>query len=186
MKPGELRHLYFEWMYRLVCDGRFSARSSYRELLMTLFDTRYDYEHQHPNDERRAMDGIDLRYQFASEEHLDYRLIATELDICDCSVLEMLIALAKRCEDIAADDYYGDRTGQWFWNMLYTLGIANYDDLRIVGRSEDIRRKLHTFFENEYLPNGEGGLFRVDRCNEDLRGMEIWKQMCLYLNTYYL
>ena len=34
-----------------------------------------------------------------------------------------------------------------------------------------------------YSPDGDGGLFTVRNCDRDLRNVEIWIQMCWYLDT---
>ena len=38
------------------------------------------------------------------------------------------------------------------------------------------------FLNRQYERNGEGGLFTVEHCNRDLRTVEIWYQMCWYLD----
>ena len=35
----------------------------------------------------------------------------------------------------------------------------------------------------EYEPNGKGGLFYVRGCTDDLRELEIWSQMCYFLDS---
>ena len=41
----------------------------------------------------------------------------------------MMIALAIRCEEHIMDDPdAGDRTGQWFWSMLVSLGLGSMDE----------------------------------------------------------
>lgn len=44
-------------------------------------------------------------------------------------MLEMMIALAIRCEETIMDDpRYGNRTKQWFWNMMKSLGLSYMND----------------------------------------------------------
>jgi len=181
MTDIELEHLYFEWLYRLVCDDRYGGdRSSYRRLLTYLHHTDYRYETKPPHDDVRSYDGIDMRYEFGYEAHVDSRLIASVLDVRPCSMLEMMVALCFRCESIAADKAKGDRIGQWFWAMLHSLGLAGMNDLEFdQSTAEDI---LERFFKNEYARNGEGGLFTLHNTNEDCREKEIWWQMCRFLN----
>ena len=111
MLENELRKEYFEWLYYLVCDKRFSEQNSYRKLFEHLHNTEFVYFVS--MDGNRAQDGIDLRYRFGCS--IGYKDISEYLD-GPCSVLEMMIALAIRCEEKIMDDpAYGDRTGQWFW-----------------------------------------------------------------------
>lgn len=168
---------YFEWIYDKVCGDRFPRNVSYRKLLMFLHDTEFIFFI--PRDANRAEDGIGLRYRFAydtgcacADSYLDG----------PCSVLEMMLALAIRCEeDIMDDPEVGDRTGQWFWGMITNLGLGSMYDARFDRRrTEEI---VTRFLKRNYEPNGEGGLFTIKRCPYDLRDVEIWRQLCWYLDS---
>ena len=115
---------YFEWMYDLVCDGRFAKSITYRQLLTFLHDTEFVYFV--PYDENRAAEGIALRYRyclFHKCEDLEEYITGP------CSVLEMMLALAIRCEENFMDDIHmGNRTGQWFWGMITNLGLGSMSD----------------------------------------------------------
>ena len=98
-----------------------------------------------------------------------------------CSVLEMLIALAIRCEETIMDNpAVGDRTGQWFWGMITNLGLGSMIDYNY--NREYVEDVVARFIDNDYEPNGRGGLFTIKNCNCDLRDVEIWKQLCWYLD----
>lgn len=176
MTKDELLNRYFDWMYQLVVDDRYSK--SYRKLFVRLHDTEFTYTI--PMDGNRAEDGIDLRYRFGREQHYNDRMIASFLDDRPCSVLEMMIALSIRCEEHIMDDPdIGDRTGQWFWAMIASLGLGSMYDARFDrDRVDDI---LARFLERDYARNGEGGLFTVNLCRQDMRSIEIWYQMACYL-----
>ena len=94
----------------------------------------------------------------------------------------MMIALAIRCEENIMDDpHMGDRTGQWFWGMITNLGLGGMTD-----ESFDIdsaSRKIRRFLDRKYEPDGTGGLFTIPRCSVDLRTVEIWYQLCWFLDT---
>ena len=122
MTRDELIDQYFDWMYQLVVDDRYSNKS-YRKLFARLYDTEFTYTI--PMDGNRAEDGIDLRYRFGREQLYSDAMVASCLDDRPCSILEMMIALAIRCEEHIMDDPdAGDRTGQWFWSMLGAWGSA--------------------------------------------------------------
>lgn len=179
MTKNELNKEYFEWMYQLVCNERYPKRISYRKLLTHLHDIEFTYIIG--MDGNRAEDGIDLRYRFGYERQYSRSMIATYLDDRPCSVLEMLTALAIRCEEHIMDDPdIGNRTGQWFWNMISNLGLSSLNDTRF--DSEYLNRVITRFLNREYKRNGEGGLFTVKNCKHDLRTVEIWYQMCWYLD----
>jgi hypothetical protein len=176
MTRNELNNEYFEWMYQLVYNNR---RLSYRKLLSYLHNVEFIYIIG--MDGNRAEDGIDLRYRFGYEQGYDSQTISTFLDNRPCSVLEMLIALAIRCEEHIMDDPdIGNRTGQWFWNMIINLGLGSMDDSKFdENYVEDV---VSRFLDRKYKRNGEGGLFTVEHFKNDLRTVEIWYQMCWYLD----
>lgn len=172
---------YFEWLYNRVCSGRANNRVSYRKLLEYLHQIEFIFSI--PNDVNRATDGVDLRYRFAiikDEEHA--------LDIMDilngpCSVLEMMVALSIRCEETIMDDSrYGDRTGQWFWSMMSNLGIGRMIDDSF--DAELVDEKIYIFLKRRYDADGNGGLFYIKGCEDDLRRVEIWTQLCWYLDKF--
>lgn len=170
---------YFEWLYNYVLKESSHDETSYDKLLMFLHRTEFTYSIQ--NDINRAKDGVNLRYRFATEMD-DMRI----LDILDgpCSVLEMMVALAIRCEETIMDDpKYGDRTSTWFWHMLRNLGINHmYNERFDLATAEDI---IYGFLDRCYAPDGKGGLFHIRGCTDDLRNVEIWIQLCWYLYDYY-
>ena len=96
----------------------------------------------------------------------------------------MMVALALRCEEqIMSDREYGNRTGLWFWKMIDNLGLDKMDekhyDESLVEETVDI------FLNREYERNGHGGnIFVVEdeRCN--LKTLEIWYQLNVYLRRY--
>lgn len=179
MTRNELNRKYFEWMYQLVCDGKYFERLSYRKLLNHLHDIEFTYIIG--MDGNRAEDGIDLRYRFGYECQYNNPMIATYLDDRPCSVLEMLIALAMRCEEHIMDNPdIGNRTGQWFWNMITNLGLKDMSDSNF--ESYHIEAVISNFLNRKYNRNGKGGLFTVKNCDRDLRTVEIWYQMCWYLD----
>lgn len=174
-----LNEEYFEWMYQIVCDNRYSKRTSFEKLMRHLNERQFTFAI--PMDGNRADDGIDLRYRFGREKGYKQAFIASYLDNRPCSILEMMIALAIRCEEhIMEDDDLGDRTGQWFWNMIVSLGLGSMSDGRYdPDRVDDI---LDRFLDHDYEPDGHGGLFTLEYPSHDLRQVEIWQQLNMYLN----
>lgn len=171
---------YFDWMVDLVCGDKRYSTISYDKLLMQLHDITFIYTI--PIDRNRAEDGADLRWRFVCErDHRDQTDDILEILDGPCSVLEMMIALAIRCEEGIMDDPdIGDRTGQWFWGMITNLGLGSMTDDRYDKQFvEDIVSK---FLYREYEPDGKGGLFRV-RGRGDLRTVNIWYQLSWYLDS---
>lgn len=174
----EIENAYFDWMCELVCKNRFGKGISYRKLLTFLQEVEFTYSNR--RDRSRAEDGVNLRYRFPYE-CAGVSDIERYID-GPCSVFEMMLALAIRCEETIMDDpAYGDRTGQWFWNMISSLGLSSMEDTRF--DLEEVKKIIVTFLNRDYEPNGKGGLFTIRDCEDDLRQMEIWVQMLRYLQT---
>ena len=170
---------YFRWICSIVYDNQHST-VTYNKLLRALYDTEFVPEIQH--DENRAIDGIDLRYRFGREMGYKEAYVASRSDIKPCSVLEMMVALSLRCEEHIMDDAtYGDRTGQWFWNMVVSLGLGHMNDRDFY--EPMVRDILYNFMTHNYQPDGVGGLFTIEGCPYDLRTVEIWCQQSWYLNN---
>lgn len=168
---------YFEWLYNIVCENRYSEGYSYRELLSYLHSVEFTYTIR--KDADRAEDGVYLRYRFAYDTGC---ACADGYIDGPCSVLEMILALAIRCEEQIMDDArYGDRTGQWFWKMMGNLGLGAMIDERF--DEQYVEDVIARFLNREYERDGRGGLFTVKNCDYDLRYVEIWVIMCWYLDT---
>lgn len=174
MTSLEIIDAYFEWLFNMVCGDNFARNISYRKLLQSLHATRFRYSIL--KDQNRAEDGVDLRWRFHTESgHIPS--LATP-----CSVLEMMIALAIRCEENIMDDpAIGNRTQQWFWGMINNLGLGSMYDTNF--DEDEFDYKINRFLDREYEPNGKGGLFTVRNCDRDVREVEIWYQLCWYLDS---
>lgn len=181
MNESDVKMKYFEWLYNMVCRDRYSENVSYHELLWKLHHIPFEYTIK--KDKNRAMDGLDLRYRFANES--DTGSVNSIIDCFDfpCSVLEMMVALAVRCEETIMDNpQFGDRTSQWFWNMINNLRLGHMSDGRYDEDSVD--NIIFRFLRREYEPNGRGGLFMIKDCEYDLRRVEIWTIMLWYLDRF--
>lgn len=177
---NKLEKDYFEWLCSKIIDDESNIK--YSKLMSHLYDTAFAPVMN--MDVNRADDGKNLRYRFAIE-YCDGRptnTILRELDYKPyCTMLEMMVALAIRCEEtIMTDDEYGDRTGIWFWNMIVSLGLGTMNDSRFDEKYVNI--VLDRFMNRQYNRNGEGGLFTIDGINKDMRRVEIWYQMCWYID----
>lgn len=174
--PDELKERYFNWMYGIVIGP---SKASYRKLLKRLNEISFTYTL--PMDSNREQDGIDLRYRFGHANGVSERIIVNALDIHDCSVLEMMVALAIHCEeDVMDDPDAGNRTPKWFMDMVGNLGLLGMDDTHY--NKEYIDHRIDIFLNRKYSPDGKGGLFHLKRCHEDLTKVQIWYQMNWYLN----
>jgi hypothetical protein len=168
-----LEERYFGWLSWLVNV----TREDYHKLLKCLYNTEFTYTID--MDGNRESNGIDLRYQFGYEYDIDDREIASTLDNKPCSILEMMIALSQKIEEIMEDPEVGDQTAYWFWKMVNNLGLSKYSDR--YWNEEKVKEILDSFLNRKYGPHGEGGLFVFRYNDHDVRDVEIWTQAMWYL-----
>lgn len=168
-----IEEVYFNWLYTKVARVQNPTPSlTYYTLFRELHSTEFVWLVH--GDENRAEDGLGLRREF-------YHFLHTELDEehpwfhLGCSVLEMLIAFAKRASfqtDILPRD--------WFWRFLDNLGLADLSDA-VDGAQYIAHDVIHQFVWRTYDYNGNGGLFPLSATEDDQRKVEVWYQFCEYL-----
>lgn len=78
-----------------------------------------------------------------------------------------------------SDPDIGNRTGQWFWGMIKSLGLESMDDANFDSVYTDM--VISKFLNRTYERTGKGGLFTIEGCRRDLRDVEIWCQMMWYI-----
>jgi len=161
----EIKEEYFLWLCAIV-----GFHDEYEEVLRLLYEE--DFYCSIPNDDNRAADGLELRIIFGDDRRSPPHIDDT------VSVLEILIALAKRYAFITQDERNGspyDLEGA-FWTFVNNLQL----DPRLSNRQNQFR--IRRFLNREYNPNGTGGgLFPLTHTNVDQRTLEIWYQMMAYI-----
>lgn len=174
------KHDYFEWLCSRV--GVDTDSTSYWLLARDLFSKEFYSLIEH--DENRSYDGLALREEYGSIYDEDEE---TFMDT-DCTVLEMLIALAERM----SDELYNPETGYkdapgLFWELIDNLGLSVYsDDIYVeIDGTYNCGMIIDCFLNREYAYNGEGGLFPLKNPLGDQREVEIWYQMHEYMKEKY-
>jgi len=145
---------YYTWLLELIDGGAYNT-NDYSLLIEKLFNT--EFVDPSGLDENRIYDGLELRSEFTESigEHLYY--LIDNLDE-KCSVLEMLIGLARRWDrDVMYDPYIGDRSCDWFWIMMSNLGLDFFTDECF--DEEEIDKILDIFMYRKYGEDGVGSLF---------------------------
>ena len=188
MNRTDLVDAYYDWLIEKIdlfdCNGS-RLVDIYSWSLKKLFMTEFK-----PHDERhvetgsydadRACDGLYLRELFSEvveeDEGFWHGLIFSE-----CSVLEMMIALAVRMDNnYLFDPEIGERAAQWFWNMFESLGLMDYDNDNYI--EEEVAQIIRTFNNGQYHSDGRGGLFTFEKAWPDVKRMDIWSQMTRWIN----
>lgn len=168
----EIRYDYLKWLYDWM-DG-----DGYWILFRHLHSVPFRWVIR--KDENRAMDGQSLRDRFEYEEH--YTEVGYPEE--EASVLEVLIGLASRINDIVIGIDEEDQTPHWFWELSSNLFLHNFTDDTFFegGGREEISDILDMFMDRNYTFNGEGGLFPLKNTDVDQREVELWYQMSAYLD----
>lgn len=170
-----LDDLYLEWLYKKAI-GAVQAKNpsvTYWELARHLY--RYPFEWFVRNDDNRAEDGKGLRDDFISDCGVEDIEVGWLQE--DCSILEMLIALAGR-----ASFDTGIEVGDWFWIFMENLGFKSFNDRAY---DDDVSQHIDEVCERlvlrKYQRNGAGGLFPLRHAIQDQRHVELAYQLATYL-----
>ena len=172
---------YFHWLCEMVHIDMMEAsywllaRDLHHKIFVPLIE----------RDENRAFDGLELREEYLSEMMLpEYCTIDGE-----CTLFEMLIALARRMDFETSNPYDldgKDNTAYWFWEMMDNLGLSKYSDDTYADMKDEaisyVDWAMDKLLKRKYEPNGDGGLFPLKHCHENQCNVEIWYQMHAYLN----
>lgn len=79
------------------------------------------------------------------------------------------------------DPDLGDRTSEWFWDMIVNLGLDRMDDWGFDYDSFD--ETMERLLNRKYDKNGYGGLFYIEGTRIDMRKTEIWYQLNYWLRS---
>jgi len=162
---------YHHWITELAIDWcRTCSRKNYKKLIKYLDGVRFVALMQ--EDENRIEDAKELMLRFEDDQHPG--MVCANTD--EPSVLDVMVALACRCEDhIMNDPDLGDRACLWFYAMIKSLGLEEDDDINY--DQYYVESVIDNFISRNYDADGHGGLFTVPLEGIDLRKMEIWNQM---------
>lgn len=187
MYSCDMTNEYYAWLLDFInLSDKFNGKT--HERTIGILNNR-EFVWSVNNDDNRAYDGLDLRLLFAYE--YEYPLDFWYGYLPDyCSVLEMMVALARRCEiEIMRDPDYGDRTAVWFWDMMKNLGLdyynnSVYDENPVKCRAE-IEKILDIFLGRKYGRDGFGNIFTTKNPKIRMNVTEIWYQLQFYVEENY-
>ena len=180
---NQIRNDYANWLIGLAYDWC-SQHGSYKKLMEYLYF--HDFIPTYSKDGNRVQDGIEMRFRFIEAFDSDkytYHDVYKYLTH-NCNILEMMIALAQRCEDhIMGDPAAGDQSGVWFWDMIVNMHLYKMTDEHF--NVSKVEKRVNDMLDHNYDKNGDGGLFSVRNPDIDMRNAEIWYQMNWHLGEIY-
>lgn len=188
---------YFEWLCKIVGADPLGPFCNYSHLLTRLFQT--DFKIVREFDNNRAVNGKYLRYyydsnryDFATNEQSPYHGNGDfyyQNQNFPCSVLEMMIALAK---DIDIQYLYSNncRLLIWFWIMIESMGLADKKDGYWDHENErnDVDWILRAFNLDAYELTQDGDyrptvlLFPIRNVEGYQQIHNLWEQMIIWYN----
>lgn len=167
---GPLEELYFEW---LVAKVQYVIQPTpsltYWKLLKELHCTEFVWVLS--GDDNRLQDGLELRVEFLLDADIPDDPLWRSFG---CSVLEMMIAFARRAEFQTEIRAY-----EWFWEFIENLNLIGHDDANI--DTAIVQVILETFIWRTYDRAGNGSMFPLQRITTNQRNTEIWYQFFEYL-----
>lgn len=177
---NKLEKLYFNWLLDAVTSKE--EQQIYSLVFMELYSVEFTSYNEF--DDNLVENARGMREDFYNFSKTANKLIDIygEIDFAT-NILEIMVYLATRIEDtIMSNPDYGDRTGLWFWYMMESLDIIQYDNRRY--DESEVDQKLDNFIERRYEKNGFGGLFTVEKSRFDARKTNIWQQAMDFVTDF--
>lgn len=154
------------------------SKKGYSKLIKYLHDVPYEWCSDVPFDENRGRDGESQRYYF-------FKSVGVKGGAFEypCSVLEMLIAFAKRfgTDWLGYDEEdMGEHYDRVFWLFIHNLGLDNYNDEYFF--EDEVDEILYIWMERKYKNDGNGSIFPLNKPVKMYNKLEMYKQIFEYMN----
>lgn len=174
---------YFLWL----CDLVNADLDLYSDLMFYLHDM--DFIWCIELDKSRANEGLELRKEYCEENRYfdtDWVMLMEK----PCSVLEALISLARRMDDMLIEDNTSERVAVWFWEMVRNLGLKKFTDAVFMRGNEDdyydFELILHCWMNREFDFDGVGSPFPLRYPSCDQRERTLVYQLNDYILENYM
>lgn len=171
MRTDHSRERYFQWLVPQCRDEHGNPNDSYDTLFNLMFDR--EFEILMAMDANRAVDGCDLRVEFARSHRFSTDI---KEEFGPCTFLEMVIGLSRRLSFSAGGGAPG-----WAWQLLSNLELHKMSDPLSKYRQRKALTIMDVVISRSYLPDGVGGFFPLAYPDEDQTRLELWYQMHAYI-----
>jgi len=159
---------YYEWLTSQVDTPK--NGKSYTGLFERMHNLEFVWTV--PNDNNRVQDGLDLRAEFMGSKNK-----AKQLQLDECTILELVIGLSRRLAFIA-----GGREDHWAWRLIKNLRLNKMSDVLTSEQVDRIDEIIYAMVWRTYRSDGLGGFFPLNNPEKDQTQVEIWYQMNAYVN----
>lgn len=170
-----MKQKYFNWLESLAMGSNTNYHELCEYLHSIIFVPLMEYDYN------RVDDGVELRYGFGYENDISQVIVSCELDHEPCSVLEMMVALAMKMDNIVTSNE-GNMISEWVMVMFKSLHLDDFTDGNF--NENEAAEIIDIFLEREYDRYGDGGLFYIPDAKEDMRKIEIWEQAMWFLSSH--
>ena len=133
-------------------------------------------------DRNREDDGLFLRERF--QFPVKYERFIHDFVVKECSVMEVLVALAIRADNEIVGDPAEGHPEKFFMEMIKNLGLYRLVKRRYDER--DVNKIIQRWLSRRFESDGRGSPFPVRYDYRDQRGLEIWDQMNSYISENYI
>lgn len=170
---------YFDWL----CEIINLRQGKYDGLIHELYVTPFKWVLE--LDSNRVDDGLVLRGEFPGVTYENEQFG----DDQTCSVLEVLIALARKFDYILSEDDCGDRTRIWFWEMIGNLTLMYFTDGVLEENFSELNRVdriLDIWMSRKFDYDGAGSPFALMHPHRDQTKIQLIDQMNDYILENYI
>jgi hypothetical protein len=175
MAGPDIPRIYFDWLYDQVKPNNdITSQLSFTTLCNHMHSIAFkDLVNWDAN---RIVEAGELRKIFL-DRHPDVGPMERgDILFPDISIFEVLVALSEKANFML--DYSRE---WWFSKFIENLDLGKYNDVYMMTHNEwPAVRKLRTFNDRSYKPDGRGGLFPLKQPDADQREVELWYQMAAY------
>lgn len=172
---------YFIWL--CACAGVDLDR--YSELMLVLYFTEFFVVME--LDDSRKVEGLMLREEFFNlDRSSDWVMFMN----APCTVLEALVAMARRLDGLTTDENCGDRTSVWFWKLIGNLKLKEFTNQAFEEElySEELNKTIYdilfVWMNREFCWDGVGSAFPISNPEFDQRHRSMMYQMYDYVDDY--
>ena len=181
----EIKDAYYKWLLETVGE---QSNGKFGILLYHLFNVDFTWiaVDELDRDHNRAGDGKNLRDDFVcNHPNLDRDITDDELDseLGNVSVLEVLIGIAKRIDDILYDPEEDSKVKEYFWIMIRNLGLYSQNDANF--SMAEVEDCLYIWMNRQY--DGHGNPCNILKFKHDIgaNSIEIWYQIHEWVGENY-